>query len=137
MGFLYRLAHDPQVRAASFGKRGPTPWGHVWWFAQRFRRPYWCIIMWGRQRTGMVRCDVGATEAVMSIALAAPWRKQGLGVHVLRQVSGSWERTVVPPLVAYVRVDNQTSAAAFSQAGYRNVGELMLKGHRAWRLEYV
>ena len=134
--FLYRLTWEPSVRAGSFGK-GPSPWGHFWWFTGRLGLPFWDIILVGEQRVGMVRCDVGKTEAVMSIAISKGWRKCGLGVRVLRYVSQVWGLAIRPPLVAYVRVDNRPSRVAFSRAGYRQVGELTIKGYEAWRLEYV
>ena len=71
---------------------------------------------------GVVRFDVRASDALISVYLSPDHLHQGMGVPLLRQAT-DWLRNAKIPvkqIVAEVNADNISSLASFAKAGYLN-----------------
>jgi RimJ/RimL family protein N-acetyltransferase len=120
--FLYELANDLQVRAASFSSE-PIPWDdHERWLRHKLADPNAAIFIAeevGSTRAGAVRFDVADGTAVISVALTGAFRGRG---HSRSLIDFAVRRILARPDVsairAFVKSQNQASARAFLSAGF-------------------
>jgi UDP-2,4-diacetamido-2,4,6-trideoxy-beta-L-altropyranose hydrolase len=135
---IWEWANDPAARAASFSS-GPISWErHVAWYAKKLSDPacYLYVVTDAQERpVGMVRYDVEASEAVVSINIAPAQRGRGLGPVVLRTTARKlFAESDVQRIVALVKPENRVSVAAFERAGYDLLDESTVEGPNAFRL---
>jgi len=136
---LYELAIDPVVRASSFSP-GPISWEqHVAWFQSKMETGN-CYILIGEDSEnviGQVRIDVRPNgDGEIDVIVAPEFRGQGRGGRLIDLgVQEFFTSPSFSRVHAYILPDNRASQQAFEKAGFRNLGEEQVKGHRA--LHYV
>jgi UDP-2,4-diacetamido-2,4,6-trideoxy-beta-L-altropyranose hydrolase len=119
---VWQWRNDPETRAASFDAR-PVPYvDHETWFAVRLSDPatrFYIIVQPEESLVGYVRFALEGDNAVISIALDASVRGQGIGTAAI--IAGC-ERVLEEPTVnrvtASVKADNEPSMRAFTKAGF-------------------
>ena len=135
---LWTWANDPDVRAASFSSQF-IPWEeHVHWFESKLQDSK-CIFLIGigsqEVPIGQVRIDVDGNEAEISVSTDRKLRGQGYGRTLICE--GSLEvfaSSNVETINAYIKPDNVPSVRAFLQAGFKDAGRAMIRGHQAIHL---
>ena len=157
MSFCYRLACDPDVRAASHDQERPTWFGHLrwmWkWIYSRDRLSAWVIVSrpigacpigkW--QSCGLIRTsrmpDREGSE--IGIAIAQDWRGKGIATGQLHDMAPVIYRLFDGPVYAFIKLDNQASIGSFTTAGYRRRMGAIEYGKNAamakfwWRPEFL
>jgi len=113
--------NDEETRRASFDPSPIDYATHQSWFLgslDNARRKIYIVVAQG-EPSGVVRLDIAARQATVSIHLAPERRGQGIGPAALRALadlaSGELELAV---LLASVKPDNHASLAAFRRAGF-------------------
>jgi RimJ/RimL family protein N-acetyltransferase len=136
---VWEIAAAPDVRQRSFDAR-PFPFTeHRPWFEARLARAdaaTWVIVR-DDVVGGFVRFDLEDRRAMVSIAVAAPFRGRGLATRLLRETS---ERARVKlsadHVCGLVFEDNPASQAAFERAGFRAGAASIVKGKRCAVFEW-
>lgn len=130
---LWELATEPSVREQSFNT-APIPWdAHAAWFERMSASP--AAIMWvmtgDRGLAGQVRYETRDGDAEIGISVAAPFRGYGLAARLLASTwAESCRRLNVARARGVVFTSNQSSAAAFREAGFVETGGLeTIRGH--------
>ena len=137
---LWRWANDPVTRAASLSP-GAIPWSdHLQWLAAKLEDPnayLWLAVGERDQPLGQVRFDRSGSEAVVSVGLDPNRRGAGLGSRLIQRSTERLMRTEGVALVrAYIKPDNLASRRAFARAGYKEVGEAVVKGQTVVEMVY-
>ena len=136
---LWEWANEPGVRASSFSQRQIGWEEHVHWFQARLADTK-CVILIGEDARGrplgQIRFDQQAGGvADIDVSIARGFRRAGYGSvlidSAIREVFGS---TVITKVNAFIRPENLASVRAFEKAGFRRVGESIVKGNRALHL---
>ena len=118
---VWRWRNDEETRRASLDP-APIPFAtHERWFAESLasatRKLY--VVVAGGRGAGVVRLDLDARRAAVSIHLAPQRRGQGLGPAALRALADLAFGTLgVSVLIASVKRDNRASLSAFARAGF-------------------
>jgi RimJ/RimL family protein N-acetyltransferase len=82
---------------------------------------------------GLVRFDLAADEAIISINLDPRVRGRGLaGFIIIRAVDELFKRHNISRLSAFIKPQNLPSAKAFERAGFSMKGPCKIKGNEAW-----
>lgn len=123
--FVLDLRNDADaVRFSVSGERVDGP-AHERWYSQRLVDPssrIW-IVMLGPERVGQIRVDVECGTGVVSIAIAAERRGQGLGGAALSALQRALHADLqVLQLVATIERANEASLRTFRSAGFKAVG---------------
>ncbi len=127
--FLFDLANELSVRAASFNPASIAWEEHVAWLKARLADPdSLLLIVEDRDRpVGQVRFDLRGDAAVASVALAPAARGKGYASAAIEAAGNrAFDRWPVTWLEAEVKAGNEASLAAFREAGY---GEARPAGH--------
>jgi len=119
--FLWR--NHPTVRLVS---RNPLPISredHLKWFARTLASPDSLLLIGNRRESpvGVVRFDVNATSAEVSIYRVPEGREKGLGIHLLKKAE-QWlatNRPEIKTLQAHVLGGNEPSRRLFLRSGYQ------------------
>ena len=119
---LLALENESSVRSTAFQVAKIEPTEHAAWFAERLRDSETQMLLAydGDALAGYVRFVLSGETAVVSIALAPPYRGLGLGTSILEAgITGlrsqhGWIRHVR----AEVRADNVSSMRMFECAGF-------------------
>lgn len=132
---LWEWANDPDVRSVSFSSDF-IPWEqHVEWFHQRLRDPnYRIYIAVGPQGTpiGQVRYEIRHNESIISVSLDKHYRGQGYGRVVIKKACEEFfSDSDILKIHAYIRSDNKASVAAFINAGFTDLGAILINEHNA------
>ena len=132
---IYRWANDDDTRAASFNC-SPIDWDtHCRWLSEKLSNPDCLLLMCedGPDRPfGLVRFDIAADEALISINLDPNMRGRGLGgFTIIRTVNELFKRYNISHVSAFIKPENLRSAKAFKMAGFSEVGTKAIKGNRA------
>ncbi|MGB6476311.1 MAG: UDP-2,4-diacetamido-2,4,6-trideoxy-beta-L-altropyranose hydrolase [Candidatus Sulfotelmatobacter sp.] len=137
---LWEWANDAAVRAASFST-SPIPWEtHEAWFAEKLSQEK-CLILIAEDEkgsaVGQIRFDRRPEgDCEVDVSIAPVKRGKGLAAVVIRNGA----RRVLSEgrcvrIHAFVKAENRASRRAFEAAGFINLGEDDVKGHRA--IHYV
>ena len=124
--FYWEVNNAPSTRALSISP-GSIPWeDHTQWFERRLESATTTLYVAEvrNQKVGVVRFDLAAGEATISVAIAEEHRGRGLGRRVIAegtQVTLSTDDGT--HVVALIRPDNIGSVRAFKAAGYVRDGE--------------
>jgi UDP-2,4-diacetamido-2,4,6-trideoxy-beta-L-altropyranose hydrolase len=122
--FVYEVNNDPVARAQSLNT-APIPWErHVAWFEQKVADPQALMFIGCRGETpvGVVRFEAHPDGSLLSFALLAAERGQGLAAPLLEAGTRAAFEHGVQRVIAFVRPSNQPSAKAFHRAHYELVG---------------
>ena len=130
---IWEWANDPAARSASFSS-APIPWEmHRQWFTELLASPtclYYLALDNQGRRIGQIRYSLSASEAVISVSLAKEARGQGYGTAIIMRGSEQcFADSEVGRIRAYIKLGNDTSARAFLNAGFADVGTAILAGH--------
>ena len=111
-------ANDPAVRQQSYNS-DPIPYEqHQRWFAAKLADPAETLYLlsYGDQPLGQVRFSTAGEEAVISYALAAPFRGRGLAAPMLERAIAqlATERPALRRLLGYVKNSNEASGRVFA-----------------------
>lgn len=135
--FVYYLAMDQSVRAASTREESFTYEEHCRWWDRRFDEP--TTRIWIAEEVGYVRYGSGTPasvgEAEVAIAVAPAERGRGAGRELLTQTEAAAKTALgVDRIKALVRIDNIASQRLFESAGYQFKGwvQRMGKQHRIY-----
>lgn len=140
---IYRWANDDDTRAASFNS-SPIDWDtHCRWLSGKLSNPHCLMLMCGygpNHPFGVVRFDIAADEALISINLDPSMRGRGLGgFTIIRTVDELFkrynERHNISVVSAFIKPENLRSAKAFKMAGFSEVGATIIPGKVA--LHYI
>ncbi len=137
--WVFEVANDPVVRAASF-RSDPILWdGHQQWFAKKVQSPncvYYIALSEEGAPIGQAYFDVSGSEAVVSVALASAARGRGYGTLLVRKASQEFfgQMEGVSVVHAYVKPANEASLKAFTKAGYVRSELTTVSGHLAEHL---
>lgn len=113
--------NDDETRRASFDSSFIEYETHQRWFLDSLERPgrkiY--IVLEGGEPCGVVRLDVTARQATVSIFLDRRRQGQGIGPSALDAVADVAKQDLhLNCLLALVKPDNYASLAAFKRAGF-------------------
>ncbi len=118
---LLAWRNDPGTRANSVSPDPVEPEVHAVWFARVLHDPNRVLVI-GEESDGtpigMVRFDLTAGHAEVSINLAPAARGKSLSTPLLRAAE-RWITGRAEVLVAAIKATNQPSIRAFERAGYR------------------
>jgi UDP-2,4-diacetamido-2,4,6-trideoxy-beta-L-altropyranose hydrolase len=113
--------NDEETRRASFDS-SPIPFEtHERWFHESLQssRRKILIVIAGDTPSGVIRLDIAARQAIVSIHLAPECRGHGLGPAALGAVSElAFGEIGLHCLLAAIKPDNHSSLAAFGKAGF-------------------
>ena len=135
--FLWALANDSEVRAASFSPNA-IPWEeHLAWLKERLKDPscIFFILQKDDAAIGQVRFDKTNKEAVISISIEKAYRGKGLATHSIK--ISTWQifkTTEIMTIHAYVKADNTASVSAFLRADFNDCGKALVKGNKSIHL---
>ncbi len=129
---LWEWANDPEARAASYSS-DPIAWeSHCAWFQEKLADSRYVIFIAETGDgipVGQIRFEVDGREAILSTSVAATHRGQGFGREIIRLGTAAlFRHTVVQHIHAFVKENNPASRRVFAHAGYREVGQLEVKG---------
>lgn len=118
---VWEIAADPGVRQQAFTAGSFSFESHERWFADRIQRA--TSRIWVAERNGViggfVRYDLDGRAAVISFAVAAPFRGRGLGRLLLERTHRDACRELGAEVAhGSVLVDNAASQTAFLRAGF-------------------
>lgn len=121
---IWYWANEAQTRRMSFSG-GPIPWtDHLRWWRSKINDPdfaCWILLESPGNPAGYVRFDRRGNSAVVSVAVAAPYRGLGLGSAGLDlAVAQAAKRWDLDSVAAHVKTDNEASIKAFRNAGFKN-----------------
>lgn len=122
--FLWRLANDPDVRAASFNP-DPISWeDHEAWVARQLESPevMFCIALdEGGQPIGQIRFHKTAKDIWdIGVSVVASARRAGLGTRIIAQATERMlQHAQCRTVRAWIKPENRPSCGAFAKAGYR------------------
>jgi N,N'-diacetyllegionaminate synthase len=135
---VWEWNNEPAVRALSLATAA-IPWiDHLRWFAAKLADPHcrlWIAELAG-EPVGVVRIDAERHRGVVSLALGAQHRGQGLGRRLLKLAGERYcGETGHRHVDAVILGDNLASQKAFAAAGYVQTAERELQGRRTteWR----
>lgn len=116
---LWEWANDPETRAQSFNT-DPIPWhDHRAWFDRVLAdESRFLVIGCAPDPVGVVRFDIEADDATISVTIAPGMRGGGLGVRLIRAATAWFHERHPLPVTAWIRTTNTRSLRAFEQAGY-------------------
>ncbi len=125
---LLRWANDQDTRKNSFCSEFIGPKEHQEWLSAKFADPdcrLWLVSLAGGGQAGMVRFDLGAESAEISVNLAPDLRGQGMGSIVISAACAKLFRGEqgMESIIALVKAENHASLAAFIKAGFVAEGE--------------
>lgn len=126
-GLLWEWANDPEARAVSF-TTDAIPWEtHVAWLGRKLADPA-CVLKIVTNESdvpvGQVRYDGQGSEAVVSISLAAKFRRRGWGAEIVRRATVEYLGASSAAVVhAYVKPGNEASERVFRDAGFAAGGK--------------
>jgi RimJ/RimL family protein N-acetyltransferase len=118
---IWLLRNDPETQQASFDS-AEIPWDvHARWFNDSLgranRRIYMIVVK--DLTEGVARLDIGRSDGVVSIHLAAEWRGRGVGPIALDHLARIAKRELkLDCLRAFVKPNNLASLSAFRKAGF-------------------
>jgi len=136
--FLWHLANDPVVRAASFST-APIPWDdHLKWLRMRLDDPsciFFIALNEDNAPIGQVRFDITNKEAVISVSIKKEYRGKSYGTNLI-QVSSKkvLDNTDIVKIHAYVKNNNQSSISAFLKANFKLIGQANIENQEAMHL---
>jgi len=119
---LLRWRNDPVTRAHSFHTEAISAEEHERWFSQTLERRDRLLLigMLGAEKIGVLRFDLAADSAEISINLAPQARGRGLGTALI--IAGSShlleQHPIIATIYAKIKPDNLASIRAFEKAGY-------------------
>jgi RimJ/RimL family protein N-acetyltransferase len=132
---LWEWRTEPEVQAASFSSE-PIPWErHVEWFRAKLDDPQsrlYLVTDADGAPIGQVRFDLEGQAGVMSVSLARASRGKGLGRQVIRLAAErAFAAAGLDVIHAYIKHENDASLRAFGHAGFRSLGDTVVRGQRA------
>jgi UDP-2,4-diacetamido-2,4,6-trideoxy-beta-L-altropyranose hydrolase len=132
---VWEWANDPVVRGASFNSN-PIEWDeHVEWFKTRLQNPsclYYIVLNDMGLPIGQVRFDTSGNQAEINVTISSGFRSYGFGAEAIHMASEClFSETKVTRINAYVKRENIASARAFAKAGYKKIGDRIVKGQHA------
>ena len=138
---LWIWRNEPTVRESSFNTERIPYEDHEGWFSRKLVDPDTKInlVLDGHgHEVGYVRFDLHGEEAEISVCVDQLERGKGYGQSAIRvgsdQLLAGGE---VRRIVAYVKVGNPSSVAAFERAGFRQIGLEEVSGIAAHKLVYA
>jgi UDP-2,4-diacetamido-2,4,6-trideoxy-beta-L-altropyranose hydrolase len=136
--FLWTLANDPEVRAASFSTNS-IPWeDNLKWLRAQLSNPSCIFFIINKDSIpiGQVRFDkTNEEEAIMSISIKKEYRGKGLAAQIISvSIREIFLTTDINRVHAYVKEDNNPSISAFLKANFKDCGEVVIKGNRSIHL---
>ncbi|EJN00882.1 pseudaminic acid cytidylyltransferase [Herbaspirillum sp. YR522] len=119
---LFAWRNAPEVLRYSFNQ-APLDWQeHATWFAAALADPARVLLIGQADGAdcGVVRYDIDARRAIVSIYLAPGFAGRGIGRQMLREGEAwlSVHHPHVVELVAEIRPDNRASVALFEKEGF-------------------
>ncbi len=137
-GIIWTWANDPEVRSSSFSKN-PIEWyEHKEWYKNKLteKNSYIFIATLDNKiPLGMVRFDLDANKATISIIISKEFRGQGFGSNIIEYGSNElFNITGIKEINAYIKSNNKNSIRAFKNAGYIDEGFDIIKGQEAIKL---
>jgi RimJ/RimL family protein N-acetyltransferase len=138
---IWQWANDPEVRAVSFSSK-PIPWEeHVAWFRAKLIDPnchFWIGLIENQDALGQVRFDVHDSAATISVGLDKKYRRMNLGaLFILSACQKLFHKVPVETIHAYIKETNSGSIRAFERAGFKKVGDPMIKGSLSAHFQLV
>ena len=132
---IHEWANNNETRAASFNT-GFIDWdAHCNWFSERLSDPNCIFLICGNGKgdsLGLVRFDLAADEAVMSINLDPRARGRGLASFIIiRTVAELFRRYNISKVSAFIKPQSLRSARAFERAGFSIKGPCNVRGNEA------
>jgi len=136
---VFLWANDPEARKESFSANLITWEEHVQWFEKKImdKKCIFFIAFNGQaQPIGQVRFEVDGQDAVISLSIDSNFRGSGLSCPIIaRAAEKMFNRRIVSRINAFIKPHNVRSIKAFELAGFRVVGQEIIKGENA--LHYV
>lgn len=133
---VWEWANEAETRAMSFSLE-QIPWDtHIEWFLSRLDDPStWLFIALDEdeQPVGQVRLEsTSGEEATISLSVDIRHRGKGYGSRIIELATRyMFLETDRMCIIAYVKPANLASIHAFETAGYRQTGEVIVKGQNA------
>ncbi len=133
---LWEWANDPDVRSAAFNS-APIPWEqHLDWFKNKLsNKKLLMLIATDEQGSpiGQIRFErSGDGEADIDVSIARASRGRGMASLLIEKaVETVFQDRSMERVHAFVKPGNHASAKAFERAGFRNAGDVWVKGHAA------
>lgn len=135
--FLWHLANDPEVRAASFST-ATIPWeDHLKWLKTRLNDPSCAFFIAFNEENipiGQVRYDITSKEAIISISVKKEYRGNNYGIVLIKTSVQKIFNCGILKIHAYVKPDNRKSISTFLRANFKDFGLTTIKGHEAIHL---
>jgi RimJ/RimL family protein N-acetyltransferase len=130
----FEWANDPTTRSSSFSPAPIPREGHERWWRALLVDPMASAYIGevDGEPMGLVRFEGDPGFAVVSVVVAPSHRGRGLAAELIAAGSRADGRSIN----AYVITDNVASAKAFTAAGYRPQGRVVLRGREALRLDH-
>jgi spore coat polysaccharide biosynthesis protein SpsF len=137
-GFLWSLANDPEVRAASFSITGVSWENHLKWLRTRLNDPsciFFIVTIKNNTPIGQVRFDKTCKEAVISISIKKEYRGKSLGAAIIGiSTELIFKQTDIIRVHAYIKKGNNSSISAFLKANFKDCGIADIEGNESIHL---
>lgn len=128
---LWKWASEPNVRLHSFSSNSISWNEHINWFSSKLKASNCKLyIAMNKQYIpiGVIRYDLGQSEATVSITIGSQYRGLGYGSKLISLASSTLLKTSdIRKINAYIQPENQTSVRAFLKAGFQLVGTVILE----------
>ena len=136
---LWNWANDDDVRGASFSSEQITWEHHIEWFKSKTSDRD-CLIFVAVDKQGLsigqVRFERKEDGAQISISVEKALRDKGYGRRIIELASEKvFEMFDVHRIDCYIKIENENSKRAFTNAGYKEIGLKTINGQSAVHLQ--
>ncbi|MBS6830977.1 MAG: UDP-2,4-diacetamido-2,4,6-trideoxy-beta-L-altropyranose hydrolase [Desulfovibrio sp.] len=134
--FIFGLANEEDIRAASFNNL-PIPYGeHIKWFSTVLKKniPFF-IVNIDKKPFGYVRFQKKNEEVQISIAISKEFRGKGYGEYIIREACKKYFfENDDKQIIAYIKKGNTPSLKSFKKSGFHVSGDFAINGTVATKL---
>lgn len=145
----FHWANDEVVRRHSYNAQAIGYAEHVDWFNSRLNNPRVLMLIFSNLENGnlgQVRIEFPAQSGfenvdgscgLIGISIASEFRGKGLASQMIGIATEVYKNEIADiNIEAWVQIDNESSAKAFRQAGYREKERKQIMGKESYILEY-
>ncbi len=137
----FEWANDEIVRKNSYQQEKVVYENHVNWFNNKLNSKdcyFYLFTDTNNTPVGQVRIDKSNNEVIIGISIDKSFRGQRLGDKMLIQSCNDYLK-IHPKeeIVAYIKVENQSSYNIFKKAGFQLQGEVEISNTKSYKLSKI
>jgi len=117
---VYNWSNDHLVRENSYNSKSIELVSHTNWFLKKIKDPHtlFLIVEVNSKPAGIVRYDIGDTNAIIGIIVSKAYRGENLASRFLEEGSKVYFEKNSKPILAYIKKENIASVKSFKNAKY-------------------